>query len=566
MNVKMLGAGVTGWALVCSLASACGQSSDERVAGDAASAESGPAGDAAAESSVATDANPMEANTSLDAGDSGDSGIESAADASGPFLPVMQEAYVKASNTQVAMDFGRSVAFSADGTTMVVGAPGESSGAPGINGNQSDMSVTGAGAAYVFVRAGTTWSQQAYVKASNPQVVAGFGTSIALSADGNTLAVGATGESSGATGINGLQSDTSTAAAGAAYVFTRTGATWAQTTYVKASNTAAEVNFGSSVAVSADGGTMVVGARSESTNLTGINGNTQDAGSAYQSGAAYVFALAGGAWSQQAYIKASDAAPGAEFGYALGLSSDGNTLYVGAPFEKGNATGIDGTQSPATTNGAGAVYTFLRSTGTWSQQHYIKASNTATQQNFGTSVALSADGLTLAVGASGESSSATGVGGNQTDMSSPQSGATYVFSSAGTIWSQQAYVKPSDTQGMGLFGDSVALSGDGNTLVVGARGDTSDATGVGGNQSDMSLPAAGAAFAFTRTGATWSQAAYIKASNTRMTALFGSDVAISANASTFAVASVQETSDAKGINGNQSDTSMAAAGAVYAFQ
>src|SRR5678815_4920385 len=91
-----------------------------------------------------------------------------------------------------------------------------------------------AGAVYVFVRTGTTWAQQAYVKASNPHDLSWFGTSVALS--GDTLAVGSTGERSAARGINGDQRDTSAVDAGAVYVFTRAGAAWTQQAYIKASD------------------------------------------------------------------------------------------------------------------------------------------------------------------------------------------------------------------------------------------------------------------------------------------------------------------------------------------
>src|SRR5262249_23709580 len=96
-----------------------------------------------------------------------------------------------------------------------VGAPGEWSSATGINGDQSDMSAMGAGAVYIFDRSGSTWSQRAYVKASNTRAKSSFGR-VAL--DGTTLAVGAPLESSGATGINGNQADTSAPNAGAVYV------------------------------------------------------------------------------------------------------------------------------------------------------------------------------------------------------------------------------------------------------------------------------------------------------------------------------------------------------------
>ena len=138
-----------------------------------------------------------------------------------------------------------------------MGASGESSNATGINGNQADASASQAGAVYVFTRSGTTWSQQAYVKASNTRANANFGGSVALS--GDTLAVGASGESSNASGINGDQADTSAAQAGAVYVFTRSGTTWSQQAYVKASNTRASARFGFSVALSGD--TLAVGIR-----------------------------------------------------------------------------------------------------------------------------------------------------------------------------------------------------------------------------------------------------------------------------------------------------------------
>ena len=107
-----------------------------------------------------------------------------------------------------------------------------------MNGNQSDNSAGGSGAAYVFIRSGTTWTQQAYLKASNTDAGDYFGYSVAIS--GDTVVVGAYGEGSNATGVNGDQSDNSAAYSGAAYVFTRSGTTWTQQAYLKASNTGAD--------------------------------------------------------------------------------------------------------------------------------------------------------------------------------------------------------------------------------------------------------------------------------------------------------------------------------------
>jgi hypothetical protein len=196
--------------------------------------------------------------------------------------PIAQQAYLKASNTGAFDLFGIAVAVSGD--TVVVGADGESSNAAGVNGNQSDNSAANAGAAYVFVRNGTNWIQQAYLKASNTGANDYFGFALAVS--GDTVVVGAYLEDSNATGVNGSQGNNAAPASGAAYVFVRHGMNWSQQAYLKASNTGANDQFGSRVAISGD--TVVVGAHQESSNATGVNGDQSD-NSAFASGAAYVF-------------------------------------------------------------------------------------------------------------------------------------------------------------------------------------------------------------------------------------------------------------------------------------
>jgi hypothetical protein len=113
------------------------------------------------------------------------------------------------------------LALSGDGNTLAVGADREDSAAIGVNGDQADNNARFAGAVYVFARdTGGVWTQQAYVKSSNTDAGEDFfGQSMALSGDGNTLAVGAFGERSAATGVNGDQADNSASVAGAVYVF-----------------------------------------------------------------------------------------------------------------------------------------------------------------------------------------------------------------------------------------------------------------------------------------------------------------------------------------------------------
>ncbi len=472
--------------------------------------------------------------------------------------------YVKATNTGADDRFGSSIALSADGDTLAIGADLEDSNATGIGGDQNDNTASTSGAVYVFTRAGASWTQQAYIKASNTEAVDQFGWSVALSADGDTLVVGAIGEDSNATGIGGDQNDNSASNSGAVYVFTRTNTAWTQQAYVKASNAGAGDRFGWSVALSVDGDTLAVGAFNEESNATGIGGDQND-NSASNSGAVYVFTRTGADWTQQAYIKASNTDAGDQFGYSVALSAVGDTLAVGAYLEDSNATGIGGDQNDNTASASGAVYVFIRTDTAWTQQAYIKASNTGAGDNFGYRVALSVDGDTLAVGASSEESNATGIGGDQDDNTASASGAAYVFTRAGASWTQQAYIKASNTGAGDRFGWSVALSADGDTLAVGAISEESNSTGIGDDQNDNSASNSGAVYVFTRAGASWTQQAYIKASNTDAGDQFGYRVALSADGDTLAVGAIGEDSNATGIGSDQANNAASDSGAVYLY-
>jgi trimeric autotransporter adhesin len=511
--------------------------------------------------------------------------LRSSAQAQPAAVQVTQVAYLKASNTEASDHFGcggvlqghtgQGVALSADGTTLAVGAPHEASAAAGINGNQADNSVFDAGAVYVFVRNANRWIQQAYVKPSNPQSGASFGHYVALSADGNTLAVSAVWEASSAKGINGNEKDESIPQAGAVYVFVRRGTSWTQQAYIKASNTGEAGSadtfgegdqFGFSLALSGDGNTLAAGALTEDGGSAGINGNQAD-NTATSAGAVYVFARSGTTWMQQAYVKPANPDAGDMFGYAVSLSADGGTMAVGSFDEDGTGRGINPPPDNKT-GGAGAAYVFTRAAGTWSQQAYIKPSNGETQDSFGVHVALSDDGATLLVGTLDEDCKATGVNapGCDSDWRDDLSmGAAYVFVRAAQGWTQQAFLKPSNTGANDWFGSRVALSGDGNTAAIGAALEDSGAKGIGGRQDDESASEAGVVYLFRRTGAAWKQAAYIKGANADAFDEFGSSAALD-RAGTLLVASARgEDSAARGVNGNQGDNSAAEAGAAYVF-
>jgi hypothetical protein len=470
---------------------------------------------------------------------------------------------------------GVTMGMSADGTTLAVSAPYESSGATGVNGNQQDESAWESGAVYVFVRAGNSWSQQAYIKPSNTQTSDKFGFSLALSGDGNTLAVGATLEDSNARGVppspagfgetGGAQANNSADASGAVYVFVRNGSRWSQQAYVKASNADAGDQFGWSVALSRDGSTLAVGAQTEGSAATGVNGDQAD-NSAADAGAVYVFTRNGTTWTQQAYVKASNAQAGDRFGFSVTLSGDGNTLAAGSYDEDGSAKGVNGASDEGAPN-SGAAYVFVRRGGTWTHEAYIKASNTVRNIALGSAVALSADGSTLAVGAVDETNLTRGIDGDQssTPDNAVSAGAIYVFGRTDAGWRQQAYVKSFNIGPTDLFGIRLALSGDGSVLAAGAPGQNGGGRGFKANPEDFTASESGAVYIFGRAAGKWSQHAYLKAPNSDAYDQFGSGIALSGNGAVLAVAANGEDGGSRGIGGNQNDNSVRDSGAIFIF-
>lgn len=473
----------------------------------------------------------------------------------GDITQPVRTTYVKPTNTEAFDNFGSAIALSRDGTTLAVGALQEDSAATGVNGDATDNNAPQAGAVYIFVRSGTTWSQQAYLKPLNTSSGDVFGFSLALSDDGNRLVVGAPLEDGAGTGVNPASGDvSSTFDAGAAYVFDRAAATWTQTTYLKATNTEAADDFGVAVAISGDGATIAIGAGHEDSAATNVNGN-QTSNTAMDSGAVYIFRETTGVWSEQAYVKASNTGAGDDFGGCLALSTDGNTLVVGAASEDSGATTIDGDQADDSVTEAGAVYVFVRTT-SWAQQAYIKPSALDYGDFFGKRLALSSDGNTLAVTAPGN------------DGTIANSGAVFLYGRTGSAWSELATLKAPNAGDNDQFGFDVALAGDGNTVLVGAGYEDSAGAGSTADPSDDSSTDSGAIYTWARetTAATWFFAQYAKPPITDLGDLFGSAVALSTDHLTAAVSLPQEDSSTTTIDGDATDNAADGAGAVYIFE
>ncbi len=415
---------------------------------------------------------------------------------------------------------------------------------------------------------------EGYLKASNSDDNDTFGESVSLS--GDRLAVGAPREGSCATGVDpfGGQLENSCDNAGAVYIFERDPVTdeWTQTAYIKASNTNRLDQFGYSVSLSGD--RLAVGAFNETSCADGVDpAGGQSDNSCRLAGAAYIFDLdaATNTWVQSAYVKASNSE--SEDWFSI-VSLSGDRLAVGAYRENSCADGVDpdGGQLDNACDSAGATYIFERdaATDTWSQTSYLKASNSDSGDLFG--ISLSLDGDRLAVGAQAEDSCADGVNATgQADNSCARAGAVYLFefNSATSNWAQIAYIKASNPDPTDNFGRTVSLSGD--RLAVGASGEDSCSNGVNppnGEADNNCGFFAGAAYVFELDAATgtWTQSAYLKASNSSERDQFGWRVALLGDR--LAVTANREESCAVGVNPRpgQNDDSCDSAGAVYLFE
>jgi hypothetical protein len=432
--------------------------------------------------------------------------------------------YFKAPMPLVGSCFGYSVALS-DGI-LAIGAPFDPA--------RAGEGGVACGAVYVYKRRQGRWEPQARIPSPNGHRGDCFGFSLALS--GGTLVVGANEESrlAGDAGSG----DTDDAFCGAAYVFVRRAAGWVLEERLAPRLQRAGDNFGYSVGVCGD--TIVVGAPRES-----LGGR--------ESGAAFVFAREGGHWTQKAYIKAPNVDPDDYFGSSVSISGD--VIVVGAPFEAAKSRGVDGDMKDNSAPFSGAVYVYRLREDAWTREGYLKASNAQEGDNFGLSVSVSGD--TLVVGAHLEASRSHKVNGGQSDNSQPFSGAAYVFERRQGIWFQSAYLKGSNSETYDWFGYSVAISQD--LIIVGASGESSTARDRDGDQADNSAPFSGAAYLFSRSGLSWKQHAYLKASNTANGDGFGSSVAVSGH--TIAVGAHSEDRGP----GGQEDRSLRDSGAVYVY-
>ena len=350
--------------------------------------------------------------------------------------------------TNVAYDkFGSDVKVNSNGTFAIVGA--------------EDGIVSGQtwGAAYVLERNGSTWTDHGRLVSSDLQYQDYFGYAVAISDDGMYAVIGARGEDGGA-------GDPVTGA-GAAYVFNRdsdNGTTWTQQTKLIPSNVGANYQFGWSVAMNGDGDYILVGAKDESTTVSG-------------GGAVYVFTRSASTWTEQTILEPSDLGTNHRFGRAVAITKDAS---YAACISQVTASG-------------GTGYVFSRSGSTWTQHTGFNPTNAGSIQTNIFDIDVDSTGSRVLVGAGGMS-------GNTN-----YSGTAFIFdkdSDNATTWTQTAQLNASDGADNDWFGWSAALSADGNFAVIGAWGDDSDGS------NDI-----GAAYIFKKdAGAdTWTQTLKLQA-------------------------------------------------------
>ena len=462
--------------------------------------------------------------------------------------------YIKASNTDSDDQFGASIAVSGNGQYLAVGAPFEASNAQEVNGDQSNDSANGAGAVYLFHKENNTWVQQAYIKSSNNRINPftgrgdNFGTAVQLNYDGDILAVGSPGEDSSSPTT---PEDDSATGSGAVYIYQRSDGDWTEQALLKASTIDDGDAFGASIALNRTGDTLVVGARFEDSAAEGINpDNGQSNDSSPDSGAIYVLTRENDLWQQQAYIKPDNTKRENNFGEVLAISQDGHTIAVGVPQENSNAIGIDGDGSNNNSSKSGAVYIYFRSNDVWVQQSYIKASDAQSNGEFGKSLSLNQTGDILAVG-SPENKGA---------------GKTYVLSRQNETWTEDSIIAPETLSGPDSFGTAVSLTADGKTIAVSAPGDEDFFTGFRLNFDDTELRRnSGTVYTFHLVDGQWTQQSQFKHKEIDSGDLFGTTLSLSYDGNILAVGAPFESSNATGIGNDETNNSDDDSGAVFLY-
>ena len=350
-----------------------------------------------------------------------------------------------ASDGATSDNFGSSVSMNSDGTKVIIGAP---------------IPTTGSGKAYIFGLSGGSWVEEAGLTASDGAINDQFGYSVSMNADGSKVIIGARFD------------DAPNSDQGKAYIFGLSGGSWVEEAGLTASDGAFNDQFGISVAMNSDGTKVIIGASRD-------NDPTN-------SGKAYIFGLSGGSWIEEAGLTASDADNGDEFGNSVAMNADGTKVIIGAFNDD------DPTRS-------GKAYIFGLSGGSWIEEAGLTASDADTDDRFGFSVSMNADGNKVIIG-------------TPFDDDQDDSGKAYIFGLSGSSWVEEVGLKASDGATGDNFGNSVSMNSDGTKVIIGSRNDNN----------------LGKSYIFGLSGGSWVEEAGLTASDGANADQFGWSVSMNA--------------------------------------
>ena len=319
--------------------------------------------------------------------------------------------------------FGGTVAIDGDGDVAVIG---------------QHRYETYTGAAWVYTRSGTTWTQRVRLEASDGEqydMFSGrdlnYSQGIGVSKDGTYIIIGA------------RQEDTGASNAGSAYIYTGSAASWTEQAIIRSPAATASDDFGTSVHINSDGTYAIIGAKG--------------AGAGTNRGAAYIYTRSGSTWSLQATLTASDGADHDNFGSYVKISGDGLYAVCNARYDDDNY------------DSSGSVYVFVRSGSSWSQQQKINlGAGGAIYNYFGSTLDMNEAGDLIVVGSGG--------------LDTNQIGKARIYKRTGTTWALVKTIGASDdadTTGASAitgFASKVGMSGNGNVVAVSAYPDTNTTT------------------------------------------------------------------------------------------
>jgi len=376
-----------------------------------------------------------------------------------------------------------------------------------------------------------------------------FGTAVAISADGRTLAISAPGEDSDARGVNGDEFNNKVINSGAVYVYYNTGSRWVRQGYLKAKDSQPDGIFGSSLSLSADGSVLAIGA-----SKTDDTDEQLPFGAGLNQGAVYLFRRKQQHWYQEAQLQASNADSFDAFGSVLTLGADGRTLAVAALGE--DSSGNDAAGDDDQRHNAGAVYLFQYQHAQWQQRALLKGAPAEEMANFGRALSLSEHGKILAIGANQHDSVVIEDGVSKRLRNA---GMVYLFQQQTDGWQLQTKLSPRYADERDSFGTAVSLNADGTRLAISAQGEAG-APGADGAGQDNSATNAGAVYLYELLNGQWQQQAYLKAANGEKNDGFGTQLQLSANGKVLAVSAQWEDSSGSADNNNALQS-----GAVYLF-